>query len=281
MKNTFLMVFTLIYSFLSAQTKSIDETDETIIYEQLDSLDSLILARPYCQIGVSYDSKLAYNGRTEGVEQYSIAPSASVHFGKGWLLEYEGGIWSASTPQYAFSSVGLSKTFDVGSAEMTLGYSRWFFNYGTSTDRSDYNGEIDIALNWSLGDFTIGSSNSLLFGNGRALFLQPAISWETSNRFGKNGAFKWSFNPSLAVDIGNDVSTRIVKLRPNRPGKTVGKTIFAVLNYGIILPISLSFGGSELSLAYHFYAPKNIETPNSSSPFGVFAVGFNHRFSFH
>jgi hypothetical protein len=282
MKKVFFIGFLLIHSLLNAQTKSneiADKDDE--LYEQLDNQDSLILARPYFQIGGSYVSKVAYNGRTEGVNQYGISPMARIHLGKNWMVDYEGGFFSASSPQYSFSSVGLSKTFDVGSAEIALGYSRWFFNYTkNATDRSDYTGELDFSINWSVGDFTIGSSNALLTGKQRALFLEPIIGWETSGRFGNNLALKWAFSPTAAIDFGSDVTTRVVKLRPNRPGRLVSRPFFGVLNYDISLPISLAFKGSELTFAYHFYVPKNVEFPNTATPFGVFEVSFNQRFGF-
>jgi hypothetical protein len=282
MKKVLFISCLLIHSQLNAQTKSSATTDNgDELYEQRDTEDSLSLARPYLQIGGSYVSKVAYNGRTEGVNQYGISPTARIHFGKGWALDYEGGIFSASVPQYSFSSVGLSKTFDVGSAEIGLGFSRWFFNYANNaTDRSEYTGELDFSINWSVDDFTIGSSNALLVGKQRALFLEPTIGWETSGRFGNNLAFKWAFSPTAAIDFGSDVTTRVVKLRPNKPGRLVSKPFFGVLNYDISLPISLAFKGSELTLGYHFYVPKNVELPNTTTPFGVFEVGFNQRFGF-
>jgi hypothetical protein len=280
MKNVFFIIVLFTNSLLSAQTKSIKMDESDIRYAQLDSLDSLALARPYLQVGASYVSKVAYNGRTEGINQYGISPAASIHFGKGWAVDYEGGIFSASSPKYNYSSVGLSKTFELGSAEIALGFSRWFFNYGSSTDRSDYTGELDFSINWSVGDFTIGSSNALLLGKQRALFLEPIIGWETSGRFGKNQTWRWAFSPTAAVDFGNDVVTQLVKVRPRGPGKLVTKPFFGILNYDVSVPISLGFHGSELTLAYHFYVPKNVETPNSSTPFGVFEIGFNQRFGF-
>jgi hypothetical protein len=280
MKNVFIFIFLCLNSLLYAQTKSIKMDESDMLYAQRDSLDSLALARPYLQVGASYISKVAYNGRTEGINQYGISPAASFHFGKGWAIDYEGGIFSASSPKYNFSSVGLSKTFELGAAEIALGFSRWFFNYGSSTDRSDYTGELDFSINWSVGDFTIGSSNALLLGKQRALFLEPIIGWETSGRFGNNLGFKWAISPSAAIDFGSDVTTRVVRLRPNRPGRLVSKPFFGILNYDISLPISLAIKGSELSLAYHFYVPQNVETPNTSTPFGVFEIGFNQRFGF-
>jgi hypothetical protein len=282
MKKVLFIGCLMLHSLLNAQTKSVEKgNDNDALYKQLDSQDSLILARPYFQIGGNYVSKVAYNGRTEGVNQYGISPTARIHFGKGWALDYEGGFFSASSPQYSFSSIGLSKTFDVGSAEIALGYSRWFFNYAkNATDRSDYTGELDFSINWSVGDFTIGSSNALLTGKQRSLFLEPIIGWETSGRLGSNLAFKWTFNPTAAIDFGSDVTTRVVKLRPNRPGRLVSKPFFGILNYDISLPISLAFKGSELTLAYHFYVPKNVELPNTTTPFGVFEVAFNQRFGF-
>ena len=283
MKNIFLSLFLLASVPLSAQYKTVEKSSTVSespddLDAQLDAQDSLALARPYIEIGGNYVSLVAYNGRTEGVNQYGISPSVQAHLGKGWLLGYEGAIWSASSPPYAFSSVGVSKSFNLGDAEASLGYSRWFFKDGTSSASAEYRNDIDFGLTKTWGDFSIGGTASLLFGTQRALFIEPTISWEKSGRLGVSRQLKWSVNPTILADFGNDVVTQLARTRPNRPAKGTTKTVFGLLTYTFSLPASLSFHRSELSLIYYYYVPKNVTEPNTTTPFSVFELGFKQRF---
>ena len=285
MKNIFFSVFLLVSAPLFAQYKTMEKANTA--YEntddldgKLDTQDSVALTRPYLEIGGNYVSLVAYNGRTEGVNQYGISPYLQGHLGRGWILAYEGAIWSASSPSYAFSSLGVSKNFNLGDAEASLGYSRWFFHDGTSSSRAEFSNDIDVSFSKSLGDFSIGGNASFLFGTQRALFLEPTIGWEKSGRLGNSRQLKWALNPTILADFGNDVVTRLVRARPNRPAKGVSKTIFGLLTYAFSLPISVSFYGSELSMTYHYYIPKNATEPNVTTPFSVFELGFKQRFGF-
>jgi hypothetical protein len=290
MKNLFLILFLTSNIALFGQTKKVEKKAEQdteqadptdILDAELDEKDSIFLAKPYLQIGGSYVNKVAFNGRTEGINQYGISPSARVHFGKGWYLDYEGGFYSAENPQYSFSSVGAAKSFEFGAATLDVGFSRWFFNYAaTTTDVSEYNGEIDANLMFTIGNFTFGSANAILTGKTRAVFLEPVLNWEMSGRFGANRLLKWTFSPSALVDIGNDVTTRVVKLRPNRPGRLVSKPIFAVLNYGLSLPISLGYKNTDATFTFHYIVPQNTDLPNTNTPITVLEFGLTQRFGF-
>ena len=285
MKNIFLSVFLLAAAPLFAQYKTVEKTNKVTepaddLDEQLDKQDSLALTRPYVEIGASYVSLVAFNGRTEGVNQYGISPSVKGHLGKGWMLAYEGAIWSASSPTYAFSSIGVSKSFNLGDAEASLGYNRWFFHESTSSTRAEYSNDIDFSLNKSLGDFSIGGDASLLFGTQRALFIEPTIGWEKSGRLGNSRQLKWAINPTILADFGNDVVTRLGKVRPNRPARATSKSVFGILTYAFSLPVSVAFHGSELTMTYHYYIPENAAVPNLTTPFSVFEVGFKQRFGF-
>ena len=285
MKNTFLCLFLLATVPLSAQYKTTEKANTTHeaadnLDEQLDTQDSLALTRPYIEIGGSYVSLVAYNGRTEGVNQYGISPAVQVHLGKGWLIGYEGAIWSASSPPYAFSSLGVSKSFNLGNAEAYLGYSRWFFHDGTSSGRAEFSNDIDFGLTKTIGDFSIGGTASFLFGTQRALFLEPTVGWEKSGRLGNSRQLKWAINPTILADFGNDVVTQLARTRPNRPARGTTKTVFGLLTYAFSLPVSLSFHGSELTMTYYYYIPKNVAEPNTTTPFSVFELGFKQRFGF-
>ena len=248
---------------------------------ELDRLDSLAQTHPYVEINGNYVSKVVYNGRTEGVTQYGLSPTITAHLVKGWSLSYAGEWWSAGQPQYAFSSVGVNKDFDMGkSGSGAIGYSRWFSHTSDVTQKSDYTGSIDADMHWEVGSFKMGSSASVLLGSSRALFLEPYMGYETSGRFGKDRLFKWLINPSVLVDFGNDVPTRLVKKVIRRPAKGNGKTVFGLLNYDVALLATLSYKRTAVSMTYHLNIPKNTLAPNPITPFSYFELSINQWFGF-
>jgi hypothetical protein len=246
---------------------------------RLDSLELLAQKRPYVEINGNYVSQVVYNGRTEGVTQYGLSPTITVHLVKGWSLSYSGELWSAAQPQYAFSSVGVNKDFEIGqSGSGAIGYSRWFSHVTDVAQKSDYTGSIDGDIHWEVGDFRLGSAASVLLGSSRALFIEPSIGYETSGRFGKDRLFKWLINPSATVDYGNDVPTRLVKKASRRPVKSNGKTAFGLLNYDVAGLATLSYKRTAVSFTYHLNIPKNTIAPNPISSFSYFEVALNQWF---
>jgi hypothetical protein len=249
-----------------------------VIDDRLDSLDLIAQSSPRLEIGGNYVSLVSYNGRTEGIEQYGLSPSVTAHFGKGWSLSYEGAVWSAANPKYAFSSIGLAKKFEVGeSFEGSIGYSRWLFHTNKAATNGDFGNIIDLETNWNIGDFTFGNTSSVLFGTSRALFLQPSLTYEWSGRFGKARSFKWSLKPSVTGDYGNDVPT---KLGGRALVRAARKSSFKVLNYDAALAGSLAYKKTDFSITYHYDVPVNTVAPNPVNPFSYWEVSFIQTFGF-
>jgi hypothetical protein len=265
---------------ISSLAQCFAQTSEAIqaIDDHLDSLDLILQSRPRLEIGGNYVSLVSYNGRTEGVEQYGISPSVTAHLGKGWSLSYEGAVWSAANPKYALTSIGLSKKFEVGeSFEGSIGYSRWLFHTNKVAKQGDFGNNVDVETNWSLGDFTIGNTLSVLFGAGRALFLQPSITYEWAGRFGKERLLKWSLKPSVTGDYGNDVAT---KLGARALVRAARKNSFKVLNYDAALAAGLAYKQTDFSFTYHYDTPLNTVAPNPVNPFSYWEVNFIQTFGF-
>jgi hypothetical protein len=266
--------------FISSLTQSFAQTSEETqaIDDRLDSLDLIAQSNPRLEIGGNYVSLVSYNGRTEGIQQYGLSPSVTAHIGKGWSFSYEGAVWSAAEPKYAFSSIGLNKKFEVGEAfEGSIGYSRWLFHDNKAGKKGDFGNNLDVETNWSLGDFTIGNTLSVLFGTGRALFLQPSIAYEWSGRFGKERLFKWALKPVLTGDFGNDVATRLGARALVRAAR---KNSFKVLNYDAALAGSLAYKQTDFSITYHYDTPLNTVAPNPVAPFSYWEVSLIQTFGF-
>jgi hypothetical protein len=266
--------------FINSLTQCFAQTSEAIqaIDDRLDSLDLIAQSQPRLEIGGNYVSLVSYNGRTEGIEQYGLSPSVAAHFGKGWSLSYEGAVWSAADPKYAFSSISLNKKFEIGeSFEGSIGYSRWLFHTNQAAKKGDLGNNIDVETNWNIGDFTFGNTLSVLFGTGRALFLQPSLTYEWSGRFGKERLFKWTLKPAVIGDYGNDVATRLGARALVRAAR---RNSFKVLNYDASLVGGLAYKQADFSITYHYDMPVNTVAPNPINPFSYWEVNFVQRFGF-
>jgi hypothetical protein len=282
MKNCFFIALFLgIFSVeltaqISRDTLDIDAQDAF-----LDSLDTEAQSHFYVELGGNYTSIIAYNGRTEGVIQYGLSPSIVAHLGKGWAVNYSGDYWSATTPKFAFSTVGVSKNFDMGkTGSCTIGYSRWISHTTDVSQKSDYTGSLDIDLHWDLGNFTVGNAAYLLLGSSRALYLSPYLGYDWSGRLGKSRLWKWSVNPALVVDLGNDVPTRLGNKATKRPGRGNAKTRFGLLNVDASLSASIGYKRSSVSFTYHYDLPQNTVAPNPINAFNYFEVSVNQWFNF-
>ncbi len=247
--------------------------------ERLDSLETAALERPHIEISGTYVSLVAFNGRTEGVNQYGISPSMAVHLGKGFSINYEGSIWSANNPAYAFTSLSISKTFALGkTGEVEIAYSRWFPNTTNTNQRSDFNNALDLDTHWEIGNFTIGNYTSVLFNKKRALFFEPSIKYEIGSRFGKKRLSKWTITPSLIADLGNDVLTRVVRRNALRPIRANRKTTFGLLDFDASVRAMLSHKRIDFSVVYHYIVPKNTLLPNPTHPFSVWELSLSQFF---
>ncbi|MEN9610724.1 MAG: hypothetical protein RLZZ628_1538 [Bacteroidota bacterium] len=272
----------LIFSFLFIPLFSpcIAQTKEAIkaMDEHLDSVDSIAESKPRLEIGGSYVSLVSFNGRTEGIEQYGLSPTVTAHLGKGWSLAYEGAIWSATSPKYAFSSIGLTKTFEAGEFfEGSIGYSRWLLHNNTAIKKGDFSNNIDLDTHWNLGDFQLGNTATILFGTGRALFFEPTISYEWSGRWGKERLFKWNLKPMFTADYGNDVAT---KLGARALARNTNKKSVKILNYDAALEGKLTYKATDCAITYHYDLPQNTIAPNPVNPFSYWEVSVIHSFGF-
>jgi hypothetical protein len=263
--SLYILLIACLCSTIQAQTQTEDA--------RLDSLETIAKERPHIEISGTYSSLVAFNGRTEGVNQTGLSPSIAAHLGKGFALNYEGDVWSANTPRYAFTSIGIAKEFEMGkNGEGEIAYSRWFFNTTAANQKSDFSNAIDLDTHWDVGDLTIGNTASVLFGPKQALFFQPNIKYEIGSRFGGKRLSKWAITPSVFADIGNDVVTRVVRKNILRPLKPNGKTVFGVLDIDASVLAMLSHKGTDFSVAYHYILPQKTVAPNPTAAFSVWEI---------
>ena len=246
--------------------------------EQLDSLGEILLLKPYLQIGVHYFSQVAYNGRTEGIKQYGIQPELTLHIGKNWTLNYEGSIWSASSPTYALTSIGLAKAFKTKDFDGQIGYNRLFFNDGIALKRAEYTLSVEATLGYALNDFSFEVYGLELFGKSSGTFIEPSIGWETSGRFGENRQYKWHVRPKINADFGNDAVSQIIKKR-----KVVvqnnSKKVFGLLNYQLSAILAIQTATTDFEFTFDYNLPQNTTLPNSNKTFSFIEIEIIKRFS--
>ena len=289
MKYLTLAVFILLCShgvvFAQIKTEVQDETESDsldLLDDRLDSLDELILRKPYLQIGGSYASQVVYNGRTEGITQYAIMPAATWHIGKGWLINYNGTVWSAAKPSYTYTSVGAAKALKIGDFDAQIGYNRLFFNDSIPLKKADYTHEIEANASYALGNFSFDAYFLRLGGKSTGNYMAPSVSWATSNRFGNKRQYKWHVGPSISAEFGNDEVSQIIRKGKLRAKtllpRAAKKTIFGLLNYQLSAVAGLKTTTTDIELAYIYNLPKNATFPNTNTAFGYFEIEVTKRF---
>ena len=279
-----MVAFTLLFfnKTLVAQTLPNHESEDAIdlLDDRLDSLDALALQKPYIQISGNYVSQVAYNGRTEGVTQFGVSPSATWHIGKGFLLNYNGTIWSAAKPSaYTYTSVGAAKVFKIGDFETQIGYNRLFFNDTVPARRADFNQEIEVTAHYSVGDFSFDAYFLRLGGRTIGHYMAPSVSWEKSGRFGSKRQYRWSIAPTVSVELGDDAVSQIIQTGKRKALiPRIKKKTFGLLNYPMSLVASLKTQTTEVSVGYVYNLPQNVALPNISTAIGYFEIEIKKRF---
>ena len=83
--------------------------------EPVDTSEAETEASPetYLSFGTSYDSKVVYQGRTDGISQFGLSPSLSFQHKSGFNASVSGDIWSAEPKPYARTTIGLGWDFDL------------------------------------------------------------------------------------------------------------------------------------------------------------------------
>jgi hypothetical protein len=261
----FLSIF-LNYQTLLAQndTSEIDDSDKS-----------------YFSVGLNYDSKVVFQGRTDGIQQFGVSPSIYYQHRKGFNASYSANFWSAETSQPSLHNLGLGWDFELSDTwSMSLNYARWILGNGDATDARALNNYASFDLSYSPGTWSFTALPSINFGNSAALSLNFSATkfFIFSNIFSDKDRFLIlpTFSTTIASDNRFSASkAALKKLKKGLSGQTFKPTV-----YEISIPVkyklndNLSFGAT-----FHYVMPLNLTAAESNlTGISYFSLSSSYKF---
>jgi hypothetical protein len=241
----FILAFTFSTTYISAQT------DSTVV----DNSD-----KSYVSVGLSYDSKVLFQGRTDGIDQFGMSPSVVYQHKKGFNASYSANFWSAEALQPSLHNLGVGWDFEISDTwNFSLNYARWFLGNGDATDASALNNYASLDLSFAPGSWSFSAAPSVNFGSTAAL----ALNFSATKFF----IFKKIFNdndriiilPTISTTIASDNRFSASKATLKRLKKGLTAQTFNPTVYEISIPVKykfndhFSFGGT-----FHYVVPLNL-----------------------
>jgi hypothetical protein len=261
-----ILSFILIPLSLSAQTDT----------SEVDNSD-----KSYLSVGLGYDSKVVFQGRTDGIEQFGVTPSIIYQHRKGFNASYSANFWSAETSQPSLHNLGLGWDFELSDLwSMSLNYARWFLGNGDATDASALNNYASLDISYAPGTWSFTALPSVNFGSSAAL----ALNFSGTKLFVFSKIFsnhdRILVLPTISTTIASDnrfsaSKTNLKKLKKGLTGQSFNPTV-----YEISIPIkyklndNLSFGAT-----FHYVVPLNL-TAAEKNLTGISYFSLNSSYKF-
>ena len=228
--------------------------------EPVDTSESETEESPdtYLSFGTSYDSKVVFQGRTDGIAQFGLSPNLSFQHKSGFNASVSGDVWSAETRPYARTTVGLGWDFDLSDAwSIGVGYGRWILHNGTAEEKSSLVNNFNLNFGYSAGTWLFSVAPSLTTGTSQAISTNISVTkiFIISNIFGSND--KILFLPNIDATIATDTRFSVNKLL-NGKKNTTSKTVFRPAAYELSLPIKYKQTGKwSVGATFHYAIPVN------------------------
>lgn len=261
------LFFTALPHFLLAQT---DTTD-------VDNSD-----KSYVSAGLNYDSKVVFQGRTDGIQQFGVSPSIYYQHRKGFNASYSANFWSAEASQPSLHNLGVGWDFELSDSwNMSLNYARWILGNGDAADASALNNYASFDLSFAPGTWSFTALPSVNFGNSAALSLNFSATkfFIFSKIFSDKDRFLIlpTFSTTIASDNRFSASkAALKKLKKGLSGQSFKPTV-----YEISIPVkyklndNLSFGAT-----FHYVVPLNL-TAAESNLTGISYFSFSSSYKFY
>jgi hypothetical protein len=241
-----ILSFTLNPFFISAQTDTTEEVDNS--------------DKSYISVGLSYDSKVVFQGRTDGIQQFGTTPSISFQHRKGFNASYSANFWSAETNQPSLHNLGLGWDFELSDSwSMSLSYARWILGNGDATDASALNNYASWDISFSPGTWSFTALPSVTFGTSAALALNFSATKVLifSKIFSANDRIL--LMPTISTTVASDnrfsaSKANLKKLKKGLTGQSFNPTV-----YEIALPVKYKLNDNwSFGATFHYVVPLNL-----------------------
>jgi hypothetical protein len=258
--------FTFNTFFLTAQT------DSTIV----DNSD-----KSYVSVGLSYDSKVVFQGRTDGIQQFGMSPTVVYQHKKGFNASYSASFWSAEATQPSLHNLGVGWDFELSDSwSLSLNYARWLLGNGDATDASALNNYASFDLSFAPGTWSFSASPSVNFGSTAAL----ALNFSATKFF----IFKKIFSdddriiilPTISTTVASDnrfsaSKSNLKKLKKGLKGQTFNPTV-----YEISIPVKYKMNDHfSFGATFHYVVPLNLTTAEKGlTGLNYFSLNTGYKF---
>lgn len=257
--------------FFSADDPEFTLSDSLSIFELIDSLIQQFDAETsQIAIRLSYNSNVLSAGRTLGIENFGLAPGVSFYHKTGLFADVSA-YWSRDFEPDLYLVTASAGYIHVFSKKFSMlgGFDKYFYTDSEADKYIPYRNTISLSPYLELKPFTFRVDYGLYFGDKTAHRIGPSIGL---NLTGENlmKIDRVSFYPGFSVLLGNETYTEIrmpesrlewiqalIRYRNGQSWYTiVDKSVFGVMNYSFIFPLSITHGNWNLFLNYAYSIPK-------------------------
>jgi hypothetical protein len=257
-------------SFMPPQDSVLTYADSLSIFQLIDSLLMLEEPEAHSQLAVrlAYNSNVLSTGRTLGIDQFGLSPGMSYYHKTGLFADVSF-YWSNDfEPKYylTIASAGYMHSFS-NRFSLIAGYDHYFYRF--EEDFTPYSNAITISPFLDFKHVSFRVDYSYYFGEEQANRLMPSLSgmFEKRNWLGLD---RVALSPGISVLFGDATLTEILfpstreewlqailRSRQGLPWYTLkAERVFGVMNYSIMLPLSVTRKVWTFNLSYTFNIPK-------------------------
>jgi hypothetical protein len=193
----------------------------------------------YISAGVSYNSQVVYQGRTDDISQFSVAPNLRFQHKSGFFAGYSGDIWSKETNPYSRTTLGLGYEFDI-SEDWSLGmkYDHWTLHNGTTKEKNALTNNVSLDLSYAPSTWIFSAMPSISAGTIKA-FGMDLLAYKIftfGNVISQND--KIMIMPNLDITIATDNRFSASRLkRALLSTKKISQQQTKVRSYQIAIPV--------------------------------------------
>ena len=266
--------------------------DSLSIFNMIDSLLQIQDVKESSQLvmRLGYNSNVVSAQRTLGLNQFGLTPGIS-YYHKSGLFADVSGYWSPEyDPDYYLSVFSLGFLYSATKHySLVTEYNKYLYN---SSESIPYTNNLSLSNFFELKPVTFRLDYQFYFGDKIAHRLIPGISlnlekvnWHKINRI--------SFYPTINVLFGSEIITEylpyartalgvLFRVRNGLPlYYTQDKTVFGVMNYSFIAPISIRLKKWSFMVSYTYNIPKSLPGEELGlTDSGYFSASISRYFSF-
>ena len=236
-------------------------------------------------IRMGYASRVAYAGRTLGLDQFGLSPSLAYYHASGLFGSVSGSTYSGTEPHYALTTFSAGYTKDITQKlSATLTYDYLYFTPSQPAQPNPLHNGIDTYLNYDLGVLNLSADYTHYWGQQTANQFSAMVSGFAVIRPG-GWLDKIVLMPTLSALWGSDnvvfsqLRTTPVTKRKKASTETVTENESGLLDYELNLPIRIYKNNFRFLATYHYVIPHQLSANEGVlKPIGYLTTSFSYVF---